>query len=183
MYLLNIFFTTILPIIIIACGVIAFFGIIIYFRRKDKKETKKQVSSPGSNIKLIDEYCSKEEMEFLVALHKAMPIDLIAFPAICLGKIVEPKGNKLQYNKVYTKYVDICVFLRKTMQPVLVLDLISPSPVKQAMKELDQDVVDTLKYVKLPLLKTKIKDSYNIEELRQEILNALPDRIIATLIK
>lgn len=182
LFLNNIWVTTIIPIIIIVLTIIAFFYIIITYKKKEKLHTKKTVA-PGSNIKLINEYCSTEEMLFLAALHNAMPLDLIAFPCVSLGKIVEPKGDKIQFNKVYTKYVDIVVFLRKNMQPVLVIDLISPNPIKQAMKALDDDIIETLKYVKLPLLQTKIKDRYVLEELKKDIINALPDKVVAMLIK
>ena len=79
------------------------------------------------------------------------------------------------------KYVDICIFLRKGMKPILVIDLFEASPVAQQLKKFDENVLSILKEVKIPVLHKQIEAEYNIEELKIQILKAMNSTTVAYL--
>ena len=79
------------------------------------------------------------------------------------------------------KFVDICVFLRKGMKPILVIDLYEPSPAAQQLKKFDDNVLAVLKEVKIPVLHKQIEQEYNVEELKIQVLQAMNNTTVAYL--
>ena len=77
--------------------------------------------------------------------------------------------------------MDICVFLRKGMKPILVIDLFEQSPAAQQLKKFDANVTAVLKAVKIPVLHKQISTNYSIEDLRIEILEAMNSSDVAYL--
>ena len=180
--LLNIFTGTILPIILL---IIAIVVSIILYRKLQKKFNKpldttiKQSDTP--QIKIKDRYCSEEEMKFLEALHRALPRDCISFPNVGVSKLIEPKGNLNDFKIVADKFVDICVFLRKEMKPILVIDLYQSSPTAQQLKVFDDKINKVLKVAKIPVMHKEVQKSYNLDTLLVEVLNHIDAKIVAYL--
>ena len=180
--LLNTFTEIILPIIIVAVII----GLaILLFKLLQKKFNKPIKTALQRNtipeVTLRKKYCSEKEMKFLEALHKALPRDCISFPNVGITKLIEPKGNLNDYHLVQDKYVDVCVFLRKGMTPILAIDLFEPSPAAQQLKQFDNNIKDILKAVKIPILHKQIQENYSIEDLRIELLEAMNGTTVAYL--
>lgn len=180
--LLSTFTEIILPIIIFVLGII---GTIFLYKAVQKKFSKPLPQSLQRNktpqVKLKESYCTEKEMVFLNALHKALPRECISFPNVGVSKLVEPKGNLVDYKIVMDKFVDVCVFLRKGMKPILVIDLYEPSPVAQQLKKFDDNVLAVLKEVKIPVLHKQIEQEYNVEELKIQVLQAMNNTTVAYL--
>lgn len=158
-------------------------AVITYFAIKKhnfggNKKTKKKGSL---EVELKKEFASNEEMKLLEYIHKALPKDFIAFPRVGVDQIVSPKKNLVAYNSILTKYIDICVFLRKTMEPLLVIDILWDNEAKQQFRDMDMNVQDVLNAIKLKVVKIKIEPAYDIPALRKTLLTAMPDKIIAML--
>lgn len=180
--LLSTFTEIILPIAIFILGIIASVFIYKAVRKKFNKPidiTLQRNATP--QVKLKECYCSEKEMIFLNALHKALPRECISFPNVGVSKLIEPKGNLIDYKLVMDKYIDICVFLRNGMKPILVIDLYEPSPASQQLKKFDDNVLAVLKEVKIPVLHKQIQNEYNIEQLKIEVLNAMNGTIVTYL--
>ena len=178
----NVFVDIILPIILLIAVIVA--AIILYKKLQKKFNTPvdhtfHHTSKP--QVKLKETYCTEKEMIFLNALHKALPRDCISFPNVGVSKLIEPKGNLVDYKSVMDKYVDICVFLRKGMKPILVIDLFEQSPAAQQLKKFDEDVSAILKTVKISVLHKQIESSYSIEDLRIEVLKSMNSDDVAYL--
>ena len=179
---MKIFINYILPILIIALAIVI--AIILYKSMKKKYDKPldtsiKQNSTP--QVKLRERFCTAEEMVFLEALHNALPRDFISFPNVGVSKLIEPKSNMIDYKSIQDKYVDICVFLRKDMKPILVIDLFQPSPAAQQLKKFDDFTNNVLKAVKIPVMHKQIQKSYNSEDLLIEVLNNLNSTTVAYL--
>lgn len=178
----NIFVDTILPITILILAIII--AILIY-RRLQKKFNKPFDSTPkGSDnpkVKVKNSYCTEDEMKFLQALHKSLPRDCISFPHVGVSKLVEPNGDLVDYKMIQDKFVDICVFLRKDMSPILVIDLYSPVPTQQQLKKLDKNITNVLKVAKIPIISQEIKNKYDSDEILTKVLNNVDSKIVAYL--
>ena len=180
--LLGILTNIVLPIsIILLARVISVFLYRLLQRKFNKPldTTIKQNETP--QIKLKERYCTEEEMKFLEALHKALPRDFIAFPNVGVSKLIEPKGNLNDYKSIQDKYVDICVFLRKEMKPILVIDLYQPSPTAQQLKKFDDNISNVLKVAKIPVLHQQIQKTYNLNTILTETLNSIDGKIVTQL--
>ena len=180
--LLGIFVGTILPLLILIVAIVI--AIFLYKKLKKKFDkpldtTIKQNSTPL--VKLKSNYCTEDEMKFLDVLHKALPREFISFPHVGVSKIIEPKGNLTDYKSVQDKFVDICVFLRKDMKPILVIDLFLPSPTAQQLKKFDDNVSNVLKVAKIPVLHKQISKTYNLDEILAEVLNQLDATLVTQL--
>lgn len=159
-------------------------ALTIYFYLRKRFGTVKNLNENITkvDVKLNKDYCSELEMKFLENLHRAMPKELIAFPRVGVDQLVSPNKDKNAYNAIMSKYLDVVVFTRKDMTPVLVIDLVQNSSV-QSMQfdELDSNVVKVLKAVKLNVIKVELTQTYDLEKLRENVLNALPDKVVSTL--
>jgi len=165
--------------IIIGGLIIAVMTYIILKKHNFGSKTKK--SKGKLEVELKKEYASEQEMKLLEYVHRALTKDFIAFPRVGVDKIVNPTKNLVAYNSIMSKYVDICIFLRKTMEPVLVIDIMWDNEAKQQFAEMDHNVIDVLNAVKLKVVKIKIEPAYDIASLKKTLLTALPDKIIAML--
>lgn len=179
---MEIFLNIILPIIIIILAIVL--AIVLYKSMRKKYDKPLDTSTKQNDtpqVKLKEKYCTEKEMKFLEALHKALPRDFISFPHVGVSKLIEPKNNMIDYRSIQDKYVDICVFLRKDMRPILVIDLYESSPVAQQLKEFDKFTNNVLKAVKIPVMRKQIQNSYNSEDLLLEVLNNLNNTTVAYL--
>ena len=132
-------------------------------------------------VELNKQFVTDEEMKLLEYIHKALPKDFIAFPRVGVDQVVSPTKNLVAYNSIMSKYLDICVFLRKTMEPVLVVDMLWDNEAKQQFHDMDMNVIDVLSTVKLKVVKIKVEQAYDVPSLRKTLLSALPDKMIAML--
>lgn len=173
--------STIIPIIAIAITLLICIIIVIIIKKKFKEPNIKPTTLQPNSVVLVENYCSEIEMKFLEALHKAMPRELIAFPYVGVDNIITSKNDKNVYNKILSKYIDVCIFYRRTMQPVLAIDLFNSNPIKQALKKMDSDVYDALKLVNIPIVEIKLVDNYDINILRKNIFDCLPPKIFALI--
>ena len=180
--MLSVFTEIVLPILILAVGIALS---IILYKHLQKKFSHPVTPSYQKNstpqVKLKESYCTEQEMVFLNALHKALPRDCISFPNVGVSKLIEPKGNLVDYKSVIDKYVDVCVFLRKGMKPILVIDLYEPSPIAQQLKKFDDNVLAVLNEVKIPVMHKQIESEYNVEELKVEVLKKMNNTTVAYL--
>ncbi len=174
-----------LPILILAVGLTI--AIVVYMALKKRglpdKNIALKVGKGKPEVELNKCYITAEEMKILEYVHKALPKDFIAFPRVGVNQIVSPTKNLVAYNSILSKYLDICVFYRKTMEPLLVIDLQWDNEIKQQFKVMDNNVVAVLNAVKLKVVPIKVEPAYDIAELRKKLLSALPDKMIAMLKK
>ena len=169
------------PIVILIGGVLIAGVIYFYLRQKLSMPKKLNENIAKVDVGLNSHFCSEKEMKFLEYLHRAMPKEFIAFPRVGVDQLVSPKKDRNAYNAIMSKYVDVVVFTRKDMTPVLVIDLIQKGSAQQQYEELDANVIKVLKAVKLNLLKVEMEDAYDIEALKTNVLKALPDKVVSAL--
>lgn len=173
----------IIAVIILASGLLIGTIIFIALRRKYGMNVLKQKQVNATvefSLKLHKPFMSGEEMKFLEVLHRALPNEVIAFPHVPVKQIVEPKDNKVAYNQIDGN-LDICVFLIKTMEPILVIDLYENDPIKQGLKIIEPVIVKALNAAKLPSLKVVMQETYDEDELRAKVISSLKPEMLLQL--
>lgn len=176
--------TDLMPLIILAIGVVVSLCIIIGIKSTEKKYTKKGSTKrepKNYNIKLNKEYITKKELAFLNAVHKSLPAEFIAFPKVPLSNLLVPTADKVTYNMVADKIADICVFTKDTMEPILAIDLIENEVSDLIFYKMDELAKKALKHVKVPVLEVKVQENYDLFELRKQLITAMPDKIVTML--
>ncbi len=182
--LLNLSPATIVIIMIVATIIISLFIIFILKNKtKNMGVAKQKRDLKNSGVKLVKAYCSPAEMQFLEAIHKALPKDFIAFPYVPIEKLLIPNGSKVNYNLSSSKVIDVCIFLQKNMEPVLAIDLYSPSPINQSLKKIDEDTIALIKSVKLPFIQFQLQENYNLLVLKNDLINSMDNKVFAKIKK
>ena len=173
----------VLPLVIIVL-IIAVAAVIVYFLKRKFGEDRGMVTKDIPKqvyVEIKKCYLKSEEVSFLKSLSKVLPAEFVAYPKVGVDNLVQPKNDKVLYNTILSQYIDVCVFLRTTMEPVLAIDLFSPSPVEQQMKKLHPNVIKAMQAVKIPLIQFQIAEEYNLIELRTRVIDAMPSKIVAML--
>lgn len=173
----------IIPLVIIAL-IIVVAGLIVWGLKRVYGKDKGMVTKTEPKVvavQLKKSFMKPNEMLFLKDLYKILPSEFVAFPHIGVDNVVEPKDNKVLYNTILTQYLDVCVFLKKTMEPVLAIDLYEASPIEQQMKQLHPNVIKVLNTVKIPLLSYQLSEEYDIQDLRTRVIDAMPSKMVAML--
>ncbi|MBQ2864461.1 MAG: DUF2726 domain-containing protein [Clostridia bacterium] len=170
-----------LVIIFLIFGVAAV--IVVFLKRKygnDRGMITKDIPKTVY-VEIKKCYLKPEEVSFLKSLTKVLPAEFVAYPKVGVDNLVQPKNDKVLYNTILSQYIDVCVFLRTTMEPILAIDLFSASPVEQQMKKLHPNVIKAMQTVKIPLIQYQISEEYNLIELRTKVIEAMPSKMVAML--
>ena len=177
--------SSIIAIIVIIITLIVATIIVAILKNKTKNIgiQRQKTTLNKANVKLVSSYCSPAEMRFVETIHKVLPKDFIAFPYVPLEKLLIPNGSKVDFNIASSKVVDVCIFLQKTMEPVLAIYLFTPSPLNQSLKKIDDDVKTLLKKSGLPLVQIKLQEKYELSILKNDLLNAMNDKTFAKIKK
>ena len=166
-------------IIFIVVAIIVYIAIKT-FEKKRLAKIKHIDPNVKPKLKLNIPYLNSAEVNFLASFQNSIPSEYVAFPKVPMSEIVKPDGSMVIFNEVKDIPVDVCVFMKKNMQPVLVIDLVSSD---SALLTMNEYVVKSLKSVNIPVLKIKTKEQYEKIELLEQFLEKLDPISIAQLKK
>ena len=100
-----------------------------------------------------------------------------------MKSLINPYNNINFYNAVSNRVLDFVVFLRKNMQPVVVIDIHDRTGVQKSIEEDDKMLFMALKNVNLPVVEFEVRQDYVPAELLSRFLDALDPLAIANLKK
>lgn len=169
-----------LILIIFVVVAVASYFLIKHFEKKRINGKKQIKSDQKPRLKLSVPFLTKEEVKFLSAFQNALPSDYVAFPKVLLSDIVKPDGSMVVYNEIKNSQVDLCVFMKKNMQPVMVIDLISGDSILAGLSEY---IVKSLKSVNVPILTIHTANEYDKIDLLNQFLDKLDPVYMAQLRK
>lgn len=173
----------VVPLIIIFF-IFAIAALIIVVLKKQYGKDRGMItkSEPKSvSVEIQKRYLKPNEVIFLKNLDRVLPAEFVAYPKVGVDNLVKPKSDKILYNTILSQYIDVCVFLKSTMEPVLAIDLYENSPVEQQMKQLHPNVIKAMQAVKIPIIKYLLAEEYNLIDLRTKVIDAMPAKMIAML--
>lgn len=166
-------------IIFVIVAVVSYF-LIKHLEKKRLKNKKIIKSDQKPRLKLSVPFLTKEEVKFLSAFQNSLPSDYVAFPKVLLSDIVKPDGSMVVFNEIKNSQVDLCVFMKKNMQPVMVVDLISGDSILAGLSEY---IVKSLKSVNVPILTIHTSNEYDKIGLLNQFLDKLDPVYMAELRK
>lgn len=166
-------------LIFVAIAVVCYI-VIKHFEKKRINNKKLIKSDQKPRLKLNVPFLNKDEVKFLAAFQNALPSDYVAFPKVLMSDIVKPDGSMVVYNEIKNSKIDVCVFLKKNMQPVMVIDLISGDSFLAGLSEYIQK---SLKSVNIPILAIHTSNEYDKIDLLNQFLDKLDPVYMAQLRK
>ncbi|MGN1162613.1 MAG: DUF2726 domain-containing protein [Christensenellales bacterium] len=166
--------STIIICVVVAVVVLIFMLLVLRKKKKenfDDKATK--INGQFIHLELKPKYMVRKQLKFYYLLHKILPKEYIAFPNVGVDNLCAPLGNRVEYNKILSKYVDFVIFEEATMKPLLVIDVYDMSYGDESISEFEPDVVKALEAIHLPLVQFMIKDEYDETEIKKKIMDTL----------
>lgn len=179
-----------IPLIIIGAFII-FSIIIVLIIKKPKRYKKGKRPSTHTGVEidysksmaLKIPFLNGMENNFLYNFQKVLPDEYVVYPKINMKSLINPYNNINFYNAVSNRVLDFVVFLRKNMQPVVVIDIHDRTGVQKSIEEDDKNLFMALKNVNLPIVEFEVRQDYVPAELLSRFLDALDPLAIANLKK
>jgi len=182
--LLSIDGTTIAALVVILVAILVAIALVVSFKQIGKRNQKmaSKTEPKKFNLRMKDGgYITRKEYAFFNAVNSALPKEFIAFPNVSLSCITVPTSDKLAYNLIVDKVLDIGIFERDTMTLILAVDLIEPEATSDVFHYIDDVTKKALQSLNINLLEVKVQQVYDPVVLRKNLLNAMPDRVITML--
>lgn len=148
----------------------------IFIKKAEKKrlaKNKKAKFDDKPRLKLNLPFLSSNEVKFLAVFQNSLPSEYVAFPKIVMNSLVKPDGGLVVFNEIKNDILDVVVFLKSKMQPVLVVDLIDPSKGDKALTKYNEYTEKSLKSLSLPVLNVTLDHDFD----KIELLNAFLDKM------
>lgn len=174
--------TLIIFLSFIALAVVLFF-VIKRLEKKRLASHKKIKLDAKPKLKLNLPFLSNNEVKFLSVFQNSLPSDYVAFPKVIMSSVVKPDGSLVVFNEIKDDMLDIVVFLKSKMQPVLIVDLIDPSKGDKAESKYSEYTEQSLKSVNLPILSLSLDHDYEKIELLNLFLDKMDPVSIAQMKK
>lgn len=174
--------TLIIFLIFLVIAVILFF-IIKKLEKKRLANHKKIKLDAKPKLKLNLPFLSNNEVKFLSVFQNSLPSDYVAFPKVVMHSLVKPDGSLVVFNEIKDDVLDVVVFLKSKMQPVLVVDIIDPARGDKALTKYNEYTEQSLKSVSLPVLNITLDHDYEKIELLNLFLDKMDPVTIAQLKK
>lgn len=156
------------PIIII--GIIILFLNEIIKRKKENKLENTYESYPYKKIKYL---LTIAEKNFYDVLNNVLEdTEYYICPKVRLADIVSvEKTDKRQsyFNKIKSKHVDFLLCNRKSLEPLIVIELDDSSHNKSDRIERDNFLDKVLEASEIKILRFKVKKSYNVLEIKEKL--------------
>jgi len=174
--------TLIIFLAFLVLAVVLFF-VIKKLEKKRLANHKKVKLDTKPKLKLNLPFLSNNEVKFLSVFQNSLPSDYVAFPKVIMHSLVKPDGSLVVFNEIKDDVLDVVVFLKSKMQPVLVVDLIDPSKGDKSETKYNEFTEKSLKSVNLPLLSLTLDHDYEKIELLNLFLDKMDPVSIAQLKK
>lgn len=163
-------------------------AVICYFVVKKMEQNrinknKKAKFDDKPRLKLNLPYLTEKEKNFLAVFQNSIPSEYVAFPKVCMKHIVKPNGGLVVFHEVENETLDVVVFLKKVMQPVLVVDILDPSRGEKIATKFSDYVIKSLKSVNLPVLTINLDHEFDKLELLNAFLEKMDPVALAQLKK
>ena len=184
--LLNSTLESLVPVFIVAGFLILAIVIFLLMTRKKKKGSRiKHMSDidTSKSMGLRIPFLNSAENNFLYNFQSILPGEYVVYPKVSMQQLIVPFNNLNFYNAVKDRVIDYVVFMKKNMQPVVIIDLHDRSGVQKSIEEDDKYLGMALRNVGLPIVDYEIRQEYEPAELLGRFLDALDPVAIANLKK
>ncbi len=159
-----------LTFVVLACVV---YFVIKKMEAKRLAKNKKAKFDDKPRLKLNLPFLSKQEVKFLAVFQNSLPSEYVAFPKVVMSSIVKPDGSLVVYNEIEHNILDVVVFLKTNMQPVMVVDLIDPSKGDKTITQMGEYTKKGLTSVKVPILSITLDHDFEKVELLNKFLETM----------
>lgn len=179
-------FEKFIPVIILLVFLILAVIIFVIITKKNtvnEKRVKTKEIDTQKSMQLKVPFLNSMENNFLYNFQKILPDEYVVYPKVSIKQVILPYNNKTFFDYIHNRTLDYVVFLRKNMQPVVVIDIHDRTGVQKSIADDDKYLGEALRNVKLPVVDYEVRQDYEPAELLRKFLDALDPVAIANLQK
>lgn len=149
-------------------------GIAIYYKSKPDVIQKENPFVNGEKLlKIKGAFMDKQETYYFDFMQRHLESDKLIVPKIGIDNLLAPIGNKKQYEAISSKYVDFIIFDKKSMLPIVAIDLVEQK-MSSKLTYFDNDVAEALKMVNVPIYTQYVEDFYTYDDLMSKMQEQIP---------
>lgn len=127
------------------------------------------------NYYCASERCNSNTYKFINALYDNFPEDFVIIPNVKVGKLISAFDKVENFDKsVLNKTIDVGMFYKETMQPLVLIDLICQNSDDKNMQKAPSEVLLAVSKLKIPTAEVVANDFYDGIKLKQELLKLMP---------
>ena len=127
------------------------------------------------NYYCASERCNSNTYKFINALYDNFPEDFVIIPNVKVGKLISAFDKVENFDKsVLNKTIDVGMFYKETMQPLVLIDLICQNSDDKNMQKAPSEVLLAVSKLKIPTVEVVANDFYDGIKLKQELLKLMP---------
>ena len=153
--------------------IIILVGILYLEKILDQKQSVNQVENNVLNYKKSDYLFTKTELKFYRELIKVTDeLNLVIFPKIRLADIFKHNEYK-DFNKIKSKHIDFLLCDKSNCRIRLAIELDDYSHNNSKALKNDNFKNEIFKKTNLPLIRIKVNNTYNLEEIKAKIKESL----------
>lgn len=148
-------------------------GIIYLEKVIDNKNSEKNNTENKLNYKKSDYLFTKTELKFYRELLKiSEELNLSIFPKIRLADIFKHENIK-EFNKIKSKHIDFLLCDKSNCKIRLAIELDDYTHNKNKTIKNDNFKNELFKQTNLPLIRIKVNNTYNLEDIKTKIKESL----------
>lgn len=155
-------------IVFVVVGLVA-----IFYLSKKKNVQEENIKNLDIDVEKNEKYMFLKELSLYEYISSVLPNEYIVFPKVSMSLLVNPTHTKHAYNEIKGKVVDLVIFEKASMMPILVLDCYDTTYANGMLEELEPLIVKVLQKANLEILTLQIKNQLNKDEIKQQILDKL----------
>lgn len=153
--------------------IILVLGILYLEKMVDKKNSENNITENILNYKKRDYIFTQTELKFYRELMKiANELDLVIFPKIRLADIFKHEEIK-EFNKIKSKHIDFLLCDKSNCRIRLAIELDDYMHQKEKAIKNDSFKNEIFEQTNLPLIRIKVNNTYNLEEIKTKIKESL----------
>ena len=144
------------------------------------KASKKSVSSSQQHsYNKIDSLFTPAERSFLGVLNQAIEDNAFVFGKVRVADVLKPSKDVARkqwqstFNKINSKHFDFVLCDKGNLSVLCVIELNDKSHNSKKRKDRDEFLTSACESAKLPLIQIPAQSAYNIDEIRQTLIQHL----------
>ena len=152
--------------------VIILIAVSVILNENSNKETEDK-KIDYSNYETNNYVMTQTELKFYRELKKVTDeLDLIIFPQVNLERIINVKNNnKPERNRIKSRSIDFTIVNNKNCKIICCIELDDYTHNRENVKKTDNFKNEIFKQVNIPLYRIKVNNTYNLEELKENLKN------------
>jgi len=134
----------------------------------------------GPQYQMLGSLFTPAERSFLGILKLALNDEADVFGKVRVADVITPKKGQQRsewqkaFNKISSKHFDFIVCNKEDLTPICVIELNDSSHNSKKRQERDRFLEEACKSAKLSLLQVPAKATYNVQEIRELLIQYIP---------